>query len=193
MRKGSKVPFRPKPPFKNLLGLKFGSLTVISITEKRTKSRGVVWLCECDCGEKRLVATNRLTTKTTISCGCSKRKPPGVSQYHRLYLLYKGSAKRRNYSFNLTEEQLISISKQNCFYCGKSPENILKTQDPNKNPKWAELSKIIYNGIDRKDNTVGYEVDNCIPCCKRCNYAKGEMNISEFLEHIGKIYEKHFK
>ena len=31
---------------------------------------------------------------------------------------------------------------------------------------------IKYNGVDRKFNKKGYEIDNVISCCKICNIAK---------------------
>jgi hypothetical protein len=39
----------------------------------------------------------------------------------------------------------------------------------------------VANGIDRVDNTKGYSVDNCVPCCRRCNVAKADMTPDQFL------------
>lgn len=43
---------------------------------------------------------------------------------------------------------------------------------------------IIYNGIDRQDNSIGYKTENCVPCCKFCNLAKSKFTIKEFQEWI---------
>lgn len=50
------------------IGEKFGKLTV----EQQIGKRGVyfLWLCKCDCGNYKEVATNLLTSKHTQSCGC---------------------------------------------------------------------------------------------------------------------------
>lgn len=57
----------------DLTGQRFGYLTVIQRTnephEKDTK-----WLCRCDCGKEKIVATKNLRCGGTISCGhCSKQ------------------------------------------------------------------------------------------------------------------------
>jgi len=49
---------------------------------------------------------------------------------------------------------------------------------------------LIYNGIDRVDNAIGYLTDNCVACCKVCNRAKLQMSKNEFFDHIKKIYER---
>lgn len=58
--------------FIDLVGQKFGKLTVI----KRTNNIGtnVAWLCQCDCGNTTIVQSNNLRSGHTISCGCIKSK-----------------------------------------------------------------------------------------------------------------------
>lgn len=57
---------------KDLIGKRFGRLTVI----KRIGNNGkqAIWLCECDCGNEINVTTNHLTTGNTQSCGCLTSK-----------------------------------------------------------------------------------------------------------------------
>lgn len=59
-------------PIKNLIGQKFGKLTVVEDSGKRASNGGVIWKCLCDCGNYAEVAGNNLTRKNnpTISCGC---------------------------------------------------------------------------------------------------------------------------
>ena len=45
----------------------------------------------------------------------------------------------------------------------------------------------MYNGIDRKDNAIGYEYDNCVTCCGRCNIMKNKWSHDEFISHIKNI------
>lgn len=54
---------------KNLIGKKFGKLTVIEELNQRIFG-SVVWKCQCDCGKYCEIPTNRLTTGKTKSCGC---------------------------------------------------------------------------------------------------------------------------
>jgi len=56
----------------NLVGKKFGRLTVISKAGIKYKRR--VWVCRCDCGtEKEIVGVN-LRKGNTTSCGCFQRE-----------------------------------------------------------------------------------------------------------------------
>lgn len=34
------------------------------------------------------------------------------------------------------------------------------------------------HGLDRKDSSLGYSPENCVPCCKACNEIRGHDNIS---------------
>ena len=59
---------------KNLLGQKFGKLTVIEKTEKRSSGGNIIWKCKCDCGNIVEVPSNHLKNNETLSCGCLKSK-----------------------------------------------------------------------------------------------------------------------
>ena len=56
----------------NLVGMRFGKLTVIEDTEKKdSKYRGKLWLCKCDCGNTKEIPDFRLRFNQAKSCGCS--------------------------------------------------------------------------------------------------------------------------
>lgn len=64
---------------KNLVGQKFGRLTVIKQTEDYVRPDGrheAKWLCECDCEEKNNVevVSSHLKSQHTQSCGCLQRE-----------------------------------------------------------------------------------------------------------------------
>lgn len=48
---------------------RFGHLVAIRTTQSR-KHGGVVWECQCDCGQIAYIAASRLTSGHTKSCGC---------------------------------------------------------------------------------------------------------------------------
>ncbi|PFC37617.1 transcriptional regulator, partial [Bacillus cereus] len=58
---------------KDLTGQKFGRLTVIRITDDRTKLGEVIWECMCDCGKHTKVIAGNLG-RCTRSCGCLSRE-----------------------------------------------------------------------------------------------------------------------
>lgn len=55
---------------KDLTGQRFGRLTVLNPTDKRTPNRRIVWHCHCDCGNDIDVSSDHLIQGHTKSCGC---------------------------------------------------------------------------------------------------------------------------
>lgn len=55
---------------KDITNKRFGRLVALEPTEITTKYDGVKWHCQCDCGNKTIVAYRSLTTGNTRSCGC---------------------------------------------------------------------------------------------------------------------------
>lgn len=65
------------PKLKDLQGLRFGRLVVVSRDYKKeqlrlqeNKSPRVYWVCMCDCGNQSSVQSSHLLSGHTISCGC---------------------------------------------------------------------------------------------------------------------------
>jgi hypothetical protein len=80
---------------------------------------------------------------------------------------YKASAAKRGYEFTIKDEDFIKIIHMACVYCG-IPEAM---------------------GADRKDNNLGYVLENCVPCCKFCNHMKSDYSLEMFSDHIARIYK----
>ena len=57
----------------DLTGQKFGRLTAIEPTKKRS-GHCVVWRCSCDCGKIAEISSNSLRTGNTKSCGCLQKE-----------------------------------------------------------------------------------------------------------------------
>lgn len=74
---------------KDLTGKKFGRLTVLSFHHSND---GAYWLCECECGERRVVNSYSLTSGHTKSCGCYNREISGKKSKER--------AKRNRYEID---------------------------------------------------------------------------------------------
>lgn len=56
---------------KDLTGMRFGRLTVLSTDGKHTGGN-LIWTCRCECGNECNVASNNLQNGHTQSCGCQK-------------------------------------------------------------------------------------------------------------------------
>lgn len=57
----------------DVVGKRFGSLSVIEYagTDRNNKTR---WLCECECGQRKVVIGSQLRSGGTKSCGCLRHK-----------------------------------------------------------------------------------------------------------------------
>jgi hypothetical protein len=169
--------------YKNLIGQKFGRLTVIEYAGKGlTKDRTSRWLCRCDCGNEKIVTRLNLINNYTKSCGCllngDKLYKGIITAENTLFRNYKTNAKNRNISFELTKEEFIDLVHKPCNYDGHIDQ---------KGTEYREETFAL-NGIDRVDNTKGYTLDNCVPCCSKCNLAKREMTKDEFINWISDVY-----
>lgn len=97
-------------------------------------------------------------------------RPPESVTPRRRFGKYGRNAKLRGYTFTLLLEEFVDLIKQPCFYCGDEGKP--------------------YNGIDRKNNSIGYEIENSVACCTMCNKMKRSFPFDEFIEKCIKIAKK---
>ena len=109
-----------------------------------------------------------------------------LSYITSIFNIYRDDAIKKNKLFNLTEEDILLLVNNNCYYCG-------------------ELSSNLLMGVNLRDSNKEYDRDNCVSCCKLCNYMKSDKwNDFDFLliiEHIlttnnfikGVLYPRLFK
>lgn len=180
---------------REVIGLKFNKLTVLD--EKHETINGKrrnFLLCKCDCGNKRWIDRASVLYNRTKSCGCEQEKikknlgkkrklPYGEASFNECYSSYKAGAKRRGYPFELTKEEFKKIVVQPCIYCGDS----LTQRQRKRYDSRGVNGDFVYTGIDRYDNTKGYVIGNCVPCCKKCNGVKTDMTIGELEDRLTKI------
>lgn len=168
----------------DLSGQRFGKLLVIKKSRKG-KFGHSIFLCKCDCGNEKEILGCHLVNKIkpTKSCGCLWIKDRGEAALNSLYSHTRQGAIVRNLDWKISKDRFAKLSKQNCHYCGAEPSQIY---GKNHNGTY------VYNGIDRVDNSIGYIIENCVPCCGVCNRMKHSMPVNKFLNHIKNIY-KHIK
>jgi len=99
-----------------------------------------------------------------------------IGSFRDLYRSYKRKAIARNYNFDLDLTTFGMITKCDCYYCGAVPANEWRITRNSKN-----TARYIYNGIDRKDNTKGYQLDNVVSCCSICNFMKNTLTYDQFI------------
>ena len=183
------------------IGDQYGRLTCLEFVEKRDQSN--YFLFQCKCGNTCIKKGTVVKSGSTRSCGCLAKEvqhsettkltlrkatdkvklPHGESACRKMYKVYKQRALDYGHSFTLTMDTFKFFTKQKCFYCGQKPTNRGGYKNDN-GYYW-------YNGIDRMDNNKGYEPSNCVPCCRRCNIAKNDLDYVEFIQLIKNIYLRH--
>jgi hypothetical protein len=188
----------------DLVGKKFGRLTVLNQTEKPNKKltgSSFWWSCKCDCGKIIATNTNSLNRGHTLSCGCYNREKVSQANSHTnrdnsikasaadCYQSYKTNNKNDSISF----ANFIKISQRPCFYCGVTGYNRFnKFLNREKYGFWAskfskENGYFIYNGLDRVDNSKDHTIDNIVSCCKICNIFKLDRKLEEVNLHFDKL------
>lgn len=90
-----------------------------------------------------------------------------LQSLHGKFLTYKNGAKHRKIIFNLTEDEFSTFWQKPCYYCNDEIKTV---------------------GIDRINSKEEYSLNNCIPCCGKCNQIKMDISYDEFLRKIIKIY-----
>lgn len=160
-------------------GDKFGEWVVIS--EDKTSMTGRKYVCQCSCGTEKIINLSDLMHKKSTKCySCAQRmwslqasirtKGP----YERLYDTYMRNAKSAGREFSLTMDDAIRLFTSNCHYCLAEPYAPAPRSD----------GEYLYNGIDRKNNALGYTKENSLPCCSMCNMAKRGHNYEQYVDWL---------
>lgn len=167
-------------------GMRINSLVVIG-RAPATSYRYVPWICRCDCGElvrkpNRVLVSGK--AKTCVKCWRevkrhSLRGEIGRSTFTVILRNYQNSAKERDLPYNMTDTEMEKLFKSPCHYCGRPPYRVKKVKKLH--------GDYTFTGVDRTDPKQGYSPDNCVPCCRECNFLKSTLAQDEFLQWVRKV------
>lgn len=142
----------------DLTGQRFGRLTVLCKDD--SDKQGRMWLCQCDCGNKKSVRVDHLKNGATTSCGCYSREV----------------ASKRNKTHGMTKTPEYSVYKHmiaRCerpsdkrFYCygARGIKVCERWRGENGFQNFiADVGRRPVRGysIDRINNDGNYEPSNC--------------------------------
>lgn len=178
----------------DLTGQKYHRLTVV---EAATAINGrSAWRCQCDCGTIKVVKTDDLRSGDTKSCGCwnQEQRSKRASNMYSKCIKYTPQEASARYIWSkryneMPFEEFYGLSQANCHYCNEPPSNYQNVATKYSSQDMKENGYFTYNGLDRLDSTKPHSKENCVPCCKWCNYAKRERSVEEFKEWLIKTYE----
>lgn len=80
----------------DLIGKKFGSLTVVEKMQDRDKFGCIVWRCSCRCGNESFPTTHSLVSGHSTSCGCKFRDISGTRSGKLVAISFAGKKNGRS-------------------------------------------------------------------------------------------------
>ena len=131
----------------DITGQKFGSWTVISMAGQY-KNRSFMWLCECECGKRKIVHGEHLRNGRSKSCGCTRN-----------HAIIHGDCNSRLYRI---WRAMNARCRKHKNYGGRGISVCCEWAEYKNFKEWA-----ISNGytddltIDRVNNDGNYEPSNC--------------------------------
>ena len=163
----------------DLTGKKFGKLEVIGVHD--TGSRKTYYVCQCDCGNVKVVRADSLISGATKSCGCIKKEQDktNLTANHRHKMsgtrIYETWQDMKRRCYNKQNVRYNRYGGRGIKVCEEWLNNFQSFYD------WA-----IRNGysddltIDRIDNDWNYEPSNCrwSTVKEQCNNRSSNINIT---------------
>ena len=148
-----------------------------------------MWHAICQCGKECLVRPG-----DSLSCGCLQKQAASVTgKNNRQYDPITSSARivwKNIYNDgDITFEQFLKLSALHCDYCGVLPcRTINAAANADSSIYQKDNGNFTYNGLDRLDSSKPHTIDNVVPCCSECNWAKGKRTRQEFIDHIERVH-----
>ncbi len=105
-----------------------------------------------------------------IGSGCCNRAGEPTLPFEVSFRRFCKVARQRRLNVSILYEDFIGFTKQTeCHYCSGPID-------------WEPYGTYRYN-LDRKDNALGYALDNLVVCCYLCNRIKGnKLSYAEMLQ-----------
>lgn len=178
---------------KDLVGT---TINKLKITNYYSNGGRQFFQCICVCGKVFHARVDSIKAGTTKSCGClmgdlisqKNRLPDNQGIINLVYKTYKGNARKRGLLFRLSISEFEKFIFADCFYCGQVPQQSKFVGQKNRRDRLLS-----YNGVDRKDNSIGYINNNCVSCCSICNAAKSDLTFEEFQNWVQRLIKYNAK
>lgn len=165
---------------KDVTSQRFGRFVVLGPIS-RTDKYGIVWLCQCDCGNVRKIPCGRLRSGNTKSCGCLQKD---ISTTHGLHngILYGVWAHIIQRCTNPKCHSYPNYGGRGITVCDEWRYDFKAFHDyVSRLPHYNEEGYT----LDRADNSLGYFPDNLRFATTTEQNRNQRRNV--MIEHNGKI------
>lgn len=183
---GCKFMSSKKYNFADLTGKRFGKLLVVARADGRTKTRGVLWKCKCDCGGAVEVPSNSLTSGNTFTCGNRTEHPKSLGRVGEIPIAHinaiKQNATKRNLVFELSPDYLWLLFESQHKKCAMSGVELVFTSDKNPSSHRQDTTA----SLDRIDPLKGYVHGNVRWVHKDLNFMRLDFTDAEFSDWMWK-------
>lgn len=160
---------------KDLTGMLFDRLLVISSTKERGPSGSIKWKCLCTCGNVTTVTSNSLLTGATKSCGCLQRERSTThgltgTQEYKTFLHRQRRDREYAYDTNWTScmELALNVYSDKCAICDMSKEEHLI--------KYGK--RLCVDHVRPLSLGHGLRLGNAALLCVKCNAVKHNTDIN---------------
>lgn len=163
-------------PKEDLVGHTFDKLIVLSWAGKN-KHRKTTWLCECECGNQKIIEGGNLKQRQTKSCGClrveTKTKHGYTGKHNGMHPLYKLLYDMKTRCYNKNSKSYKDYGGRGIKICSEWLNSVASFVN------WG-----LQNGyekgltIERIDNDGDYCPENC------CFITKSEQNNNQSSNHL---------
>lgn len=114
MSRDSKGRFTKGLGLQDLTGTKFGRLTAVRLSKKRS-GRKTFWNCICECGKEKDVRTDNLKGGFIRSCGCLKKEQDEINFKDSKFKPTHGETKTHIYQTWLSMKQRCNDKKYKSY------------------------------------------------------------------------------
>lgn len=168
--------------YKDLTGLQFGDWIVIGPAETAEHIHQIIYYWHVVCSSCGFETTHQGMNLQKRSQVCPECRAIRTAIWESFKSYIRG-AKDRDYEFTLELDEFETLIKGKCHYCGDPPSNRLR-----HSKRYHETFKV--SGIDRKNNNLGYTLDNCVSSCTICNLGKRAHTYEEFVAWVKRLRER---